>query len=456
MTMHHKIIKANPSLLVLASFLIVIFLGAIILMFRISAVKGNVAWIDALFTATSAVCVTGLVTVDTGTAYSTFGQIVILALIQIGGLGVMTISVSLFRFFGRSVSFKQRMILQDLFTSTPREDIYGLVKSILLFTFGTELLGAILLTVHWAKEMPLPQATYYGVFHSVSAFCNAGFCLFSDSLCRYNADLLPNLTVCGLIVIGGIGFPVLYEIQNRLFRRKEKRGRLSIQTKSVLLTTAILIFGGALLIAFLEKDALGKLDSLSAKLLVPLFQSITCRTAGFNTMDIGALRDSTLAFMIFLMYVGASPGSCGGGVKTTTLALLWNFAKTKITGQERTTLFRKSVPEEIVNRTVSLIVISASMICFVVFMLLLAPGAPDPNGILEKRGFLAYVFETVSAFGTVGLSTGITSFLTTWGKSWIIVMMIIGRVGVLTFSYLFVRNGISNRFVYSEEKLMIG
>jgi len=348
------------------------------------------------------------------------------------------------------------MVMQDLFAHTPREDIFGLVKSIVLLTLSAEVLGAALLTIHWSGELPFLRAVYTAIFHSVSAFCNAGFSLYAQSMVGYNDRILLNAVVCSLIVVGGIGFPVLYDLQCWIKYQKSKRCRLSIQTKTVLLTTLVLIVSGALMFAFLESQSLSMSQSLSHRILVPLFQSITCRTAGFNTVDVASLREATLAMMIFLMFFGASPGSCGGGLKTTTLALLAVFTVSRIKRRRRVNIFKKSIPAETVTRSVSLVLISIGVICVILFMLLVGDSATGQNAAGLRGSFLAYFFETVSAFGTVGLSMGVTPELSTWGKCWIIVMMIIGRVGVLTFSYIIVGTGTTNGVEYSEENLMIG
>ena len=273
MTFHGRILKSHPATLVLASFLMAIALGTLLLKMPVSARSGHIPLVDAIFTATSAVCVTGLVVVDTGSYFTTFGQCVILALIQIGGLGVMTISVTLFRLIGRSISFHQRMAMQDLFAHTPREDIFSLIKSIVLLTLGAEIIGAVFLTIQLSHDLPYLQAAYTGVFHSVSAFCNAGFALFSDSMVRYSDSLLFNTTMCSLIVVGGIGFPVLYDLQCWIKFYKHKRCRLSIQTKTVLLTTLILIVLGALMFAFLERQSLRQAQSLSHNILTSIFHT---------------------------------------------------------------------------------------------------------------------------------------------------------------------------------------
>ncbi len=456
MTFRHQVLKMHPALLILASFLLLIAAGTLLLKLPVSTASGRIPWIDAVFTATSAVCVTGLAVVDTGRYFTVFGQCIILALIQIGGLGLMTISVTLFQWLGRNISIRQRMAMQDLFCHTPRADIFSLVRSIVLMTIGTELAGGILLAFHWSREMPLPQAAYTALFHSVSAFCNAGFGLFPDNMMRYSDDLLVNAVICSLIVVGGIGFPVLYDLQSWIRSHNDRRLRLSVQTRTVLTTTLVLIVSGALMFAMLERPLPGEAQSLWHRILTSVFQSITCRTAGFNTVDIASLADATLAMMIFLMFFGASPGSCGGGVKTTTLALLAAFTVSRMRRQRRVNLFKKSVPEETVARSLSLMLVSIGIICTVLFLILVGNTFGGHPGSDPGRSFLALLFETVSAFGTVGLSMNVTPTLNLWGKAWIIVTMIIGRVGVLTFSYIIVGTGVMNGIEHSEENMMIG
>ena len=450
------ILRTHPAVLVVASFCTAILAGTLLLLLPIATRAGSIPVIDALFTATSATCVTGLVVVDTGTCFTAFGQGVILALIQIGGLGVMTISVALFRLVGKSISFRQRMVLQDVFTHTPREDILKLLKSIVLFTLLAEAVGAVFLFSSWNNLFPWPKALYFSVFHSVSAFCNAGFSLFPDSLMRFSDNLTVNFAICVLIVIGGLGFPVLYDIVTHFTAGKGNRHRLSIQTKTVLWTTFILIAAGAILFAFLERHDLMMRGSSLHCICISVFQSVTCRTAGFNTIDIGHLNDATLAVMIFLMFFGASPGSCGGGIKTTTLAIIFAFTYSRMTRKRRVNLFKKSIPNETVTRSTSLILVSFGIIGLVVFMILMGNTGVNPSLSAGHESFLTCLFETVSAFGTVGLSMGVTPLLNLWGKSWIILMMIVGRVGVLTFAYIIVGSGATGGIEYSEENIMIG
>ena len=452
----NRLRRISPAMLLLGSYGLVILLGSALLLLPASSVSGGMSPLDALFTATSAVCVTGLIVVDTGSHFTLLGQVVILILIQLGGLGIMTISVFLFLFVGKRVPFKHRLAMQDVFAHTPRRDIYALVKSVMIFTALAELAGTALLFVLFLGHYPPWRALYLAAFHSVSAFCNAGFSLFSDSFLAYRSSALLNLTVCGLIILGGIGFPVVYELSSRL-RNREPTRRISVHTKVVLITTAILIVAGALAFAFLERNRMSAPVFTPDFWLPALFQSVTARTAGFNTMDFGSLGTATLALVLFLMFVGASPGSCGGGLKTTTLALLGAYALGRMRGSERVNMFRKTIPRETVARAVSLFLLSVALIALLLFALLVAqePGAGTAE---TPRPFLAYLFEVVSAFGTVGLSMGVTPTLTAAGKVLITILMFLGRLGVPTFTYLLLRgNGEKSAgFHYAEERIMLG
>ncbi len=444
--------QAHPTSLLLMSYLGAIGIGMALLMLPTSTVSGDIGWIDALFTATSAVCVTGLIVVDTGSYFTPFGQGVILLLIQIGGLGIMTISVALFQIIGKKVVFQQRMAMQEVFSHTSREDIYFLIRSVLFFTFLIETVGAIILFLHWRPAYPFLEAGYKAIFHSISAFCNAGFSQFSNNLVDGRASVILNITVCGLIVLGGIGFPVVYELYRHVVLREKEK--VSLQTKSVVVTTIGLIAMGALVILFSERTLVASLGWSNA-LLTAVFQSVTCRTAGFNTLDIASLNTATLAFMLFLMLVGASPGSCGGGIKTTTFAVLAAFSWSRLMRYKCVNLFRKTVPEDTVTKSISVLVFSMSVICIAVFLILFI----DPDHGVRVQGnrqFLGFLFETISAFGTVGLSMGVTSNLTVPGKLVIIILMIIGRVGVPAFTYIIAGGGPTKGIQYAEENMMIG
>lgn len=445
----------SPASLLLLSYAAVILVGTILLCLPWATSSGQISFIDALFTSASAACVTGLIVVDTGTYFSLAGQAIILILIQIGGLGIMTITVVLFRLIGRRTPLKQRLAVQDVFSHSPRRDLFSLIKSVVVFTALAEAIGAAALFLFFSRHYPLDRAAYTAVFHAVSAFCNAGFSLFPDSLVNYQGSPLLNGTVCGLITLGGLGFPVIHELFFALKNRKSNRLRLSLQTKTVLVASAVLTFGGA--IAFLSIESLGgrlQLTSGSAW-LIALFQSVTARTAGFNTVDIASLGDASLALLVFLMFFGASPGSCGGGIKTTALAVLTCQAFSRFHGHARVSLYKRTLPVETVNKTISLFIFSMTLIAVVLFCLLIfndtAPDAWRPD-----RAFLTYLFETVSAFGTVGLSMGVTPHLNLESKAIIILVMFIGRLGVPAFSYILLGGEPSKGVHYAEEKLMVG
>ena len=448
----NRLNRAHPTNLLMMSYVAAIAIGTLVLMLPAATVNRNIGLIDALFTATSAVCVTGLIVVDTGSYFTLFGQGVILFLIQIGGLGIMTISVALFQIIGKKVVFQQRMAMQEVFSHTPREDIFSLIRSVLFFTFTVEVVGAVILFFYWQPVCPFGDALYKAVFHSVSAFCNAGFSQFSNSLMAGRNSVVLNATVCALIIWGGIGFPVVYELYRRTFLKES--GKLSIQTKSVIATSLGLLAAGMAIILLSERTLITALG-WGEGLLTAFFQSVTCRTAGFNTLDIASLNTATLLFMMFLMLVGASPGSCGGGMKTTTLAVLTAFSWSKLMRYKCVNLFGKTVPDDTVSKSISVLVFSLAAICVAVFLILFLD--PDHGARIHgNRQFLSFLFETVSAFGTVGLSMGVTPVLTQPGKLVLIALMIIGRVGVPAFTYIIAGGGSTKGVQYAEENVMIG
>ncbi|MDP2862131.1 MAG: TrkH family potassium uptake protein [Desulfobacterales bacterium] len=445
----------SPASFLLISFMTAMLAGAFLLMLPFSTTSGDITFIDALFTATSAVCVTGLTVLDTGAYFTLFGQIIILLLIQLGGLGIMTVSVVLFQFLGKIISFKHRMAMQETFAHTPRKDIYRLIKSIFVFTLLVEGTGAVLLFFHWKNEFSAIKAIYMAVFHSVSAFCNAGFGLFNNNLMNYTGSYLLNFTICALIVLGGIGFPVVFEIYSLAVKKRGVRVKVSVQTKSVLVTTFILIASGTLLFFLLEPNNSLKGLTLTENILASLFQSISSRTAGFNTVDLSLLSDSAASILILLMFIGASPGSCGGGIKTTTLFVLFSLVKNRIRGNTTVNVFKKTLGKESLSKSVSIFLLSISLVTLVLFFLLLS----DHFGHKEIQNadrFISYLFEVVSAFGTVGLSMGATSVINSFGKFLLIITMLIGRVGVLTFSYVITTAEAPKGIEYAEENLMVG
>ena len=444
--------QLTPIRTFVLSFALVIFTGAILLHLPFSASKNQLSFVNALFTSASAVCVTGLTVIDIGKDLSTAGQIITMVLFQIGGLGIITFSLFFFGLMGRNISFKGRDIIQSTFLHTPQRNFYLILKSVLLTTFVIESIGTLLLFIRFSQDFSLGQAFYHALYNAVSAFNNCGYSLFSDNLMKYQGDIIVNLTIMGLIVFGGIGFVVHHEIVSKL---ENQRKKLSIHTKIVIITTAILIFAGALLFYFFEHDNAIKGLPLQTKILVSFFQSITPRTAGFNTVDMGQLTNDSILVIIILMFIGASPGSTGGGIKTTSTALLFLIIWNRLKGSEEVNIFNRTIPREILTRTISIIFASAFSVFIITTMLLLAEkGIKTP---LESRYlFIEYLFETVSAFGTVGLSMGATPNLNNLQKIFITILMFAGRVGPLTLALSLTLSSIKHSIIYAEETIMVG
>jgi trk system potassium uptake protein TrkH len=444
----------TPERTLILSFLLMILLGTWLLSLSCAARARPAAVIDALFTATSAVCVTGLIVVDTGSFYSQFGQVVILGLIQVGGLGIMTFSVFFYLLLGRSIGIRDRRIIQDTFSQVPLRNISPLLKSVFLYTAVIESAGVLFLFISWRRFFSPMKALYFSLFHAVSAFCNSGFSLLSDSFVGFQNDILLNLSVTSLIILGGLGFIVLKEIVDNGFR-KTRPARISLHAKVVLTTSAVLILLGTLFVFFIERDNSLLTVPLGGQILISYFQSVTSRTAGFNTLPMIDLSNATLFILIILMFVGASPGSCGGGIKTTNLAILFSLVFNRYKGRERASLFKRTIPHESVARSISIIMASILVIIAITILLLITQ--LGDLGHTESRGlFLEYLFEAVSAFGTVGLSLGVTDTLTSAGKLIIIAMMLLGRLGPLTLAFAMARRTKEARFQYAEENVIVG
>lgn len=446
--------KIPPGQILILYYAAAIFVGTLLLATPWASRGKPLSLLDALFTATSAQCVTGLIVVDTGTDLTLFGQLVILALIQIGGLGIITFSVYLFLYLRLGVSMRGRWLIQETLFHTPVDSWRSLLKSIVALTLVIEGAGAILLSFAFVPRYGWWEGVYIAVFHSVSAFCNAGFSLFSDSLEGYWNSPLVNLTVMALIILGGIGFLVIRELLGIVSARIRTKMRLSLHSRLVLLTSGFLIIFGTVMIYLLEaKDALAGMTFLEG-LWISLFQSVTARTAGFNTIDLNVFRDPTLFLLLFLMFIGASPGSAGGGVKTTSLAIFIGILYNRIRGSDHTNLFRRTVPEEATTKALALVMLAVILIATALFALLIVQ---SPHVVADDpRNFLRVTFETISAFGTVGLSMGTTGELTEAGKIIVIVLMFIGRVGLLTVAFAIAHRRHRVEVRYSEENIMIG
>jgi trk system potassium uptake protein TrkH len=446
-------LKLRTGELLVLGFLAVIVVGALLLSLPVSVNDEPVSFIDTLFTATSAVCVTGLVTVDTGAAWSPFGQAVLLILMQIGGLGIMTFSVLMFISIGRLPALRDTWVVEKMFSANPRFGVRKLIKSIFTFTIIMEGIGTAVMFAGWTRYGYGPgKSLWYAAFHSVSAFCNAGFAFFGDSLESFSGDWLLVMTFAILIITGGIGFYVVLDLWEWVRRRGAHR--LSLHTRLVLWTTLVLLVLGSALLFFGEYVTAASGPTTMHKLLNAFFQSVTSRTAGFNTVSITSLSNVSLLTIIMLMFIGSSPGSCGGGVRTTSLALLAALVVNRLRGNTEVNIEGRTIPEQTVHRMVSVIVIGVLLVVLSTLLLLLTQAQefahPHDRGL-----FIEYLFESVSALGTVGLSMGVTSGLNLQGKLIIIVMMFVGRVGLVTLAYSVLRPKKRVQLCYSTEDVML-
>ncbi|OMD45211.1 Trk family potassium uptake protein [Paenibacillus borealis] len=441
-----RFLKLSPPQILVLGFAGVILIGTLLLMLPISSASGHsLRFIDALFTATSATCVTGLVVVDTGTYFSVFGQITILVLIQIGGLGFMTMATLFALLLKRKISLRDRLILQEAMNQSSMEGIVRLIRKVLLYSLIIEASCAALLALRWAVDMPFGRALYYGIFHAVSMFNNAGFDIFGGyrSLTGYVNDPTVNIIVMFLIVSGGIGFIVMSDLMDY-----RKSRRLLLHTKVVLSMTAALILIGTVVIfvfEFTNSRTLGPLN-LGGKLWASFFQSVTPRTAGANTVDIAGLRQASQFFIVILMFIGASPGSTGGGIKTTTFTLMIGAVVSMLRGRDDIVLFRYRLAQERVFKALTITLLALLLIVSVSMVL----------STTEGRPFLMILFETTSAFATVGLSMGLTPELTEVGKILICLTMFAGRLGLLTLAYALGPKQGKALYKYPEGKMIIG
>jgi trk system potassium uptake protein TrkH len=441
-----KIYQLAPPQILALGFAGIIVLGGLLLSLPISSSNGlGLAFIDALFTATSATCVTGLVVVDSGTYFSVFGQVVIMLLIQIGGIGFMTMTTLFAIVLKKRISLKERLILQEAMNQSSMEGIVRLIRKVVIYSVTIEVIGALLFTIRWSFDMSFGRALYFGLFHSVSLFNNAGFDLFGGfrSLTLYVEDPLVNLVSILLIILGGLGFIVLSDLMD--FR---KTRRLTLHTKVVLAATSILIAVGTIVVFIFEYTnpmTLGSLN-MGGQLLASLFQSVTPRTAGANTLDIGALRQATQFFIIILMFIGASPGSTGGGIKTTTFTTLIGAVIAMIRGKEDVVFFHYRLAKDRIYKAITLTIICLFLVVMMAMIL----------STTEDHSFLMILFEVTSAFGTVGLSMGLTPELTTFGKFIIMFTMFAGRLGPVTLAYALQPKVEKELYRHPEGKIIIG
>jgi len=439
----------SPAQLLAVSFFALITAGTVLLTLPWATASGSrLPIIDAFFTATSAVCVTGLIVVDTPMAFSVFGELVILLLIQVGGLGYMAITTVVAVALGRQLSVQERLTLSEALNVQTMEGLVRFVFTVLKLTLAFEAIGALILTLRWWPEFGLGRAAYYGVFHAVSAFNNAGFSLFSDNLIGFRGDLVVNLVILTLIVVGGLGFVVLSEVGRR-------PRRYSLHTRLVLLVTTVLIVGPTLVIAAIEwrnPATLGLMPTGEA-LIVSLFQAINPRTAGFNSLDMGMLAPATLFMITVLMFIGAAPGGTGGGVKITTFSITAATLWAMVRGDAEPTLLRRRLAQDTVARAFSICLLAFLALNIVAGVLL----------ITEGRELLPTLFEATSAFGTVGLSMGqagspvsLSGHFSIVGKLLVALLMFVGRVGPLTLAVAVAHRRSTSGVRYPEGKILIG
>ncbi len=441
--------RLTPYQILVIGFASLVIFGAFLLTLPISTQSGErTVFIDALFTATSAVCVTGLVVVDTGTYYSYFGQTILLLLIQVGALGIMTMSTLFALLIGKKIRLKERLLMQEALNQLSVSGVVRLTIYIIRTTLLIEFIGGTLLALLWYQDMGW-QGVYFGYWHAASAFCNAGFDLFGpvsgpySSLTAYTDHIAVNITIAGLIILGGLGFPVLHDIwSSRSF------SEFSLHSKIVLITSAILIAAGALLIFVFEQANPNTMSQLpiQTKWISSLFQSVTSRTAGYNTIDIGKMYDGTLLLLIILMFIGASPSSTGGGIKTSTAAVLVIAILALARGRHDAECFERRIPKDSIYKAFSIMLISFMLVVAVTMALT----------ITEQASFIIILFEVVSAFGTVGLSAGITPYLSDAGKVWLILTMFAGRVGPMTLALAIAMRIQKAQIQYPDGKIIIG
>ncbi|CDG01953.1 Putative Potassium uptake protein, TrkH family [Clostridium chauvoei JF4335] len=440
-----KEIKLNGVQILALGFLTVIFLGAIILSLPISSAnRESTSFLDSLFTSTSAVCVTGLVTLNTSAHWSVFGQTVIMMLIEIGGLGFMSFTTLIAIVIGKRITLRERLVMQEAMNTFSIQGLVSMVRYVFGFTFAVQLFGALLMSTQFIPKYGLKTGIFYSIFHSISAFCNAGFDLFGNSLVGYSDNIVIILVISALIIIGGIGFTVWLEI----YHYKSGK-RLTVHAKIVILMSVVLVFGGAILMFIFEcrnPETLAGMN-FKDKVLNAFFASVTPRTAGFNSISINGMTMAGKFLTILLMFIGGSPGSTAGGLKTSTFGIIILTVISVIKGREDTEVFGRRFAKELVYKAFALLFIGVGLIIVVTMML---------SYTEVGATFMDLLYETTSAFGTVGLTTGLTPNLSNIGKVLIMLMMYFGRVGPLTVALALTRKRKKTGYKYPEGKILIG
>lgn len=436
-------ITLNPPLVLSLGFAILITFGGVLLSLPFFTKSGEATdLIDSMFVAASASCVTGLTPVNTFEHWNTYGHVLLIILIQIGGLGVMSLASIIPLILGKKIGMKSRQILKEQLNVESLEGMIVLFKYVLVFTFGIEILGAILLSFRFIPLYGAGTGIWYSIFHSISAFCNAGFDILGDSMYPFRDDILVNLTLSALVIVGGLGFVVTSE----LFRRRSFE-KISTHSKLVLLISGVLLVLGTVMFLFLENgDGVLQYESIKGSILESFFQSVVARTAGFYSVDLSKIKDSTALMLMGLMFVGGSPGSTAGGIKTTTLGVLFISTHAVVRGEREPVVFGRHIGMDVVRKALAIFLVSITIILSVSFILT----------ITESARLVDILYETVSALATVGASKGITADLSDVGKILITFCMYLGRLGPMTMAFAFGMKDKKSLIRYPESFISIG
>lgn len=437
--------KLNPPQVLALGFLSLILIGSILLNLPIASSSGtSIGYVNSLFTSASAVCVTGLTVLNTARDFTPFGQVIIITLIQFGGLGIMTLATVGYIIMGKKISFKERLMIKEQLNTESIQGIVKLTKKVIGYTFFLEMMGSLLLALRFVPMFGFEKGLAFSIFHAISAYCNAGFDIFGDSLIIFQNDYYVLLILSLLIILGGLGFTVYADLL-----AKDKLRKLTLHSKVVLIMTGSLLIIGTLSFLLFESTNPGTLGSMNfpSRLANSFFQSVSPRTAGFYSVDMSKIRETTIFSTIMLMFIGGSPGSTAGGIKTTTFACLLLTTISVVKGEEDVNCLNRRLPFETIKRAVSIFLIGLAIVFSTAIILTITD---------SSLKFINLLFESTSAFGTVGLTTGITDKLSTLGRLVITLTMYIGRVGPLTMAYAFARRNMKRDFRNAPGNLMVG
>lgn len=437
--------KLNPPQVLALGFLSLILIGSILLNLPIASSSGSsIGYVNSLFTSASAVCVTGLTVLNTARDFTPFGQVIIITLIQFGGLGIMTLATVGYIIMGKKISFKERLMIKEQLNTESIQGIVKLTKKVIGYTFFLEMMGSLLLALRFVPMFGFQKGLAFSIFHAISAYCNAGFDIFGDSLIIFQNDYYVLLILSLLIILGGLGFTVYADLL-----AKDKLRKLTLHSKVVLIMTGSLLIIGTLSFLLFESSNPGTLGSMNfpSRLANSFFQSVSPRTAGFYSVDMSKIRETTIFSTIMLMFIGGSPGSTAGGIKTTTFACLLLTTISVVKGEEDVNCLNRRLPFETIKRAVSIFLIGLAIVFSTAIILTITD---------SSLKFINLLFESTSAFGTVGLTTGITDKLSTLGRLVITLTMYIGRVGPLTMAYAFARRNMKRDYRNAPGNLMVG